>query len=47
MMVFIHLIKLIKDLKNKYEQENNQLLKNNLKLILDYCKELKEKDITR
>lgn len=38
---------LIEDLKNKYEQENNQLLKNNLKLILDYCKELKEKDITR
>ena len=38
---------LIEDLKNKYEEEDNQLLKDNLKLILDYCKELEEKEITR
>ena len=38
---------LIEDLKNKYEKEDNQLLKDNLKLILDYCKELEEKEITR
>ena len=38
---------LIEDLKNKYEEEDNQLLKDNLKLILDYCKELEDKEITR
>ena len=37
---------LIEDLKNKYEEEDNDLLKDNLKLILDYCKELEE-EITR
>lgn len=38
---------LIEDLKDKYEEEDNQLLKDNLKLILDYCKELEDKEITR
>lgn len=38
---------LIEDLKNKYEQEENQLLKDNLKLILDYCKELEDKQIVK
>ncbi len=38
---------LIEDLKDKYEEEDNQLLKDNLKLILDYCKELGNKEITR
>lgn len=38
---------LIEDLKDKYEEEDNQLLKDNLKLILDYCKELGDKEITR
>lgn len=37
---------LIEDLKNKYEEEDNDLLKDNLKLILDYYKELEE-EITR
>lgn len=35
---------LIEDLKVKYEDEESELLKNNLKMILDYCEELKEKD---
>ena len=38
---------LMEDLKNKYEQEENQLLKNNLKLILDYYEQLEEKEITK
>lgn len=38
---------LMEDLKNKYDQEENQLLKNNLKLILDYYEQLKEKEITK
>lgn len=38
---------LIEDLKNKYEQEENQLLKDNLKLILDYYEQLEEKEITK
>ena len=38
---------LMEDLKNKYEQEENQLLKDNLKLILDYYEQLKEKEITK
>lgn len=38
---------LIEDLKDKYEEEDNQLLKDNLKLILNYCKELEDKEITR
>lgn len=38
---------LIEDLKEKFEQEDNQLLRDNLKLILDYCKELKDNEITR
>lgn len=38
---------LIEDLKDKYEEEDNQLLKDNLKLILDYCKELEDKEIIR
>lgn len=33
---------LIEDLKNKYETEENQLLKDNLKLILDYYENLEE-----
>lgn len=33
---------LIEDLKKKYENEENQLLKDNLKLILDYYNELEE-----
>lgn len=33
---------LIEDLKKKYEEEENQLLKDNLKLILDYYNELEE-----
>ena len=38
---------LMEDLKNKYEQEENQLLKDNLKLILDYYEQLEEKEITK
>lgn len=38
---------LMEDLKNKYDQEENQLLKNNLKLILDYYEQLEEKEITK
>lgn len=38
---------LIEDLKSKYKEEDNQLLKDNLKLILDYCKELEDKEIIR
>lgn len=38
---------LIEDLKSKYKEEDNQLLKDNLKLILDYCKELQDKEIIR
>ncbi len=38
---------LIEDLKEKYEQEDNQLLKDNLRLILNYCKELEDKEMTR
>jgi len=38
---------LMEDLKNKYDQEENQLLKDNLKLILDYYEQLKEKEITK
>lgn len=38
---------LIEDLKDKYEEEDNQLLRDNLKLILDYCKELENKELTR
>lgn len=38
---------LIEDLKDKYEQEENQLLKDNLKLILDYYKELEEKELIK
>lgn len=38
---------LIEDLKNKYEQEENKLLKDNLKLILDYYEQLEEKEITK
>ena len=35
---------LIEDLKTKYEDEESELLKNNLKMILDYYDSLKEKD---
>lgn len=35
---------LIEDLKNKYENEESEMLKNNLKMILDYCDSLKEKN---
>lgn len=38
---------LMEDLKNKYDQEENQLLKDNLKLILDYYEQLEEKEITK
>lgn len=38
---------LIEDLKDKYEQEENQLLKDNLKLILDYYKELEDKQLVK
>lgn len=38
---------LMEDLKNKCEQEENQLLKDNLKLILDYYEQLEEKEITK
>lgn len=38
---------LIEDLKEKYEEEENQLLKDNLKLIINYCKELEDKEISR
>lgn len=38
---------LMEDLKYKYEQEENQLLKDNLKLILDYYEQLEEKEITK
>lgn len=38
---------LMEDLNNKYEQEENQLLKDNLKLILDYYEQLEEKEITK
>lgn len=34
---------LIEDLKNKYKEEKDELLKNNLSLILNYCEELKNK----
>lgn len=33
---------LLKDLEKRYEQETNELLKNNLKLILDYQKNCEE-----
>ena len=36
---------LIEDLKDKYEKEDNQLLKDNLKLILNYCEQLENKEI--
>ena len=35
---------LIEDLKQKYESEENELLKGNLKLILDYIEEIKNKN---
>ena len=35
---------LIEDLKTKYEDEESELLKNNLKMILDYYDSLKEKE---
>lgn len=35
---------LIEDLKVKYDEEESELLKNNLKMILDYCEKLKEKN---
>ena len=35
---------LIEDLKQKYESEENELLKGNLKLILDYIEEVKNKN---
>lgn len=38
---------LIEDLKDKYEKETNKLLKDNLKLILDYYEELKDKEIIK
>lgn len=38
---------LIEDLKDKYEREENQLLKNNLKLILDYYRELEDKALIK
>ena len=34
----------IEDLKDKFDKENNKLLKNNLKLILDYVDEVKNKN---
>ena len=37
---------LIEDLKEKYEREKEGLIKNNLKLIIDYCKEIKNKEMT-
>ena len=33
---------LIEDLKEKYEKEESSLCKNNLKIILNYCEQLKE-----
>ena len=38
---------LIEDLKVKYENEEAELIKNNLKMILDYCDSLKEKDFSK
>ena len=38
---------LIEDLKVKYDEEESELLKNNLKMILDYYEQLKEKEITK
>jgi len=35
---------LIEDLKQKYETEHDELLKGNLKLILDYIEEMKKKN---
>ena len=35
---------LIEDLKVKYDEEESELLKNNLKMILDYCEKKKEKN---
>ncbi len=35
---------LIEDLKEKYELEDNELLKKNLQLILNYVEEIKDKD---
>ena len=37
---------LIEDLKEKYENEKEGLIKDNLKLIIDYCKEIKNKEMT-
>lgn len=38
---------LIEDLKEKYETESDELIKDNLRLILNYCKEIGIKEITR
>lgn len=35
---------LIEGLKEKYKEEDSELLKNNLKIVLDYLDELEEKD---
>jgi len=38
---------LIEDLKEKYETESDELIKDNLRLILNYCKEIDTKEVTR
>ena len=38
---------LIEDLKEKYETESDELIKDNLSLILNYCKEIDTKEVTR